>query len=589
MTVIVQGGSLSSQSKRLDGKLKSQIIDFCRGVVGSCQITAACIVGDYALGLTDAKTVLEILLIVRDFQPRFMSYVKVLGDRNLIVLAVDKWIFERDVDRGFLGEALAERIIFPYIALTNEDYLHLQEVELKERLILELLENLVLDFPELSYNFHIEPEYFMYETMISRARLFPPMIYSVLNFLKDVEDGNIEFVMHGYLEALRKLEKEESITFSDGYVKISEKFVEKVESKKIRFINIFKTAQRALFTSLLGTFSKTLDFLSRSKGTFLKFQGNVGENSESIHQLEDPLRYLYIPTARGLVPLSGKMDIEAFARKVLSRSEEAEIKIEKIGGVLNDVYLVRALFNHDEKEVVVKRFKDWSSFKWFPLNLWTLGTRIFAVLGRSRLERECAINQQLYSMGFDVPKILYVSHGERLVFMEHVEGEKLNKVIKRIANPQTDEDLKTDLHVISRIGEKFAKVHALGVALGDTKPENIMVREENSEICLLDLEQASRNGDKAWDIAEFLYYAGHYLPPLVGTRPAELITEAFIEGYFRAGGDVKLVKKVGNPKYTKVFSIFTFPNIILAISSICRKAGKLKGKHVNRHFQTHFQ
>jgi len=568
---------LSRQSRLLDGKLRRQIISFCRRVAGSCQITTACIVGDYALGLTDAKTVVEVLLVIRGFQPRLMSYVKILDDRSVIVFAVDEWVFERDVDRGFLGEALAEGIIFPYVALKNEDYLHLQEVKLKKRLILELFENLVLDFPELSYNLHIEPEYFMYETMLSRARLFPPMIYTVLNFMQNnAKKENAKLVMRRYLEALRELEEEDVITFSDGYVKISEKFVEKVEGKKTRFINIFKTAQRALFNSLLGTFSKTLGFLSQNRGMLHRFQWDIKENSKPIHQLEDPLRYLHIPTAHGLVPLSAKMDIEAFARKVLSRGEEAEIEIEKIGGVLNDVYLVSAFANNDKKKVVVKRFKDWSSFKWFPLNLWALGTRTFAVLGRLRLERECAINQQLYSMGFDVPKILYVSHGERLIFMEYVQGEKLDKAIKRIVKSETDESLKNEMGVISRVGEKFAKVHALGIALGDTKPENIMVREENGEICLLDLEQASRNGDKVWDIAEFLYYTGHYLPPLVGTRLAELITKAFVEGYLEAGGDVKLVRKVGDPKYTKVFSIFTFPSVIFAISSICRQTGKLK-------------
>ena len=567
---------MSRQLKRPDGKLKRQIVSFCKRIAGSCQITTACIVSDYALGLTDAKIVLEVLLVIRGFQPRLMSYVKILDDRSVIVFAVDEWVFERDVDRGFLGEALAERIIFPYVALRNENYLHLQEVKLKKRLILELFENLVLDFPELSYNFHIKPKYFMYETMMSRARLFPPMIYTVLNFMqKNAKKKKVKLAMRGYLEALRELEKEDVITFSDGYVKISKKFVEKVESKRIRFINVFKNAQRALFNSLLGTFSKTLIFLSQNRGMH-RFQWDVRENSKSIHQLEDPLKYLYIPTARGLVPLSAKMDIESFARKVLSRGEEAEIEIEKIGGVLNDVYLVSASANNDRKEVVVKRFKDWSSFKWFPLNLWTLGTRTFAVLGRLRLERECTVNQQLYSMGFDVPKILYVSHGERLVFMEYVEGEKLDKTVKRIVKSQTDESLKNELGVISRVGEKFAKVHAVGIALGDTKPENIMVRGKNGEICLLDLEQASRSGDKVWDIAEFLYYTGHYLPPLVGTRPAELITKAFVEGYLEAGGDVKLVRKVGNPKYTKVFSIFTFPSVIFAISNICRKTGKLK-------------
>ncbi len=377
--------------------------------------------------------------------------------------------------------------------------------------------------------------------------------------------------MLGYLEALDKVEKEGAIRFSDGCVRICRDFLTQVEGKKARFVNLFRTAQRTLFSSFLGAFSKTLAFVSQSKEMFLKVQGGIFGNSRLVNQLEDPHRYLYIPTSRGLVPLSDSTDVEAFARKVLSSDEEVVIEINKLGGVLNDVYLVSVFEKNEEKKVVVKRFRDWSSFKWFPLNLWTLGTRTFAVSGRSRLERECSINHELHNRGYDVPKILYVSHVERLVFMEHVEGEKLDKIVRRIVNSQTDEEAKAALTVISKVGERFAEIHTLGIALGDTKPENIMVRKENREICLLDLEQASRSGDNAWDIAEFLYYAGHYIPPFAGTRAAETIAKAFVEGYLSAGGDIKLIRRAGNPKYTKVFSVFTLPHIMLAISNICRR------------------
>ncbi|MDI6847960.1 MAG: hypothetical protein QMD23_07550 [Candidatus Bathyarchaeia archaeon] len=567
---------MSRYVKRPEEKLLKQILDFCRHIAGSYQITATCICSDYTSEFSKAKTVVEILLIIRDFQPRLMRYIKVLDDRNVIVFAVNEWVFERDVDRGFLGEALAGRMIFPYIALVNEEYLRFQEVTLKKRLILERLENLVLDFPELSYDFRIKPEYFMYETMLSRARLFPPMTYSVLSFMrKGVKKGNIEVVMRGYVDALKELEKESAITLSDGYVKISKKLVDEVKSRKVRFVNLFKTAQRTLFTSLLNIFPAVLNLLSQNRETFLRFQREVEENSKLIHQLEDPRRFLYIPTARGLVSLASRMDVEAFAKEVFSINEGAEIKVEEIGGVLNDVYLVKTSVGNEERKIVVKRFRDWSSFKWFPLTLWTFGTRTFAVLGHSRLDRECAINQLLYSKGFEVPKILHISHAERLIFMEHVEGENLGKVIKRVVNAKNTEEAKEDLDIISKVGEKLAEVHTLDIALGDTKPENLVVKE-SGKICMLDFEQASRNGDKVWDIAEFLYYAGHFISPLVGTRPTELITKAFIEGYLRAGGEVKLVKKAGNPRYTKVFSIFAFPHIILTISNICRKASKLK-------------
>ena len=104
-----------------------------------------------------------------------MNYARILDGNVVAILAVDEWLFGRDVEKGFLGEGLAGELIFPYVPLINRDYLRLEEVKLKKRLTLELLESLVRDYPELSYDFHIKPEYFMYEAMLTRARLFPPM------------------------------------------------------------------------------------------------------------------------------------------------------------------------------------------------------------------------------------------------------------------------------------------------------------------------------------------------------------------------------------------------------------------------------
>ena len=561
----------------LNEKLEKHILNFSRRIAGSCKIKAVCICGDYASGFCNKEMVVEVLLVIHRFQPRLMSYVKTFDDRNILVFAVDDWVFERDVERGFLGEALAGRIIFPYVPLLNEEYLRFQEVKLKKRLIVELLENLVLSFPELSYEFRIKPEYFMYETMLNMTRVFPPLVYSLLNLMrKEVKKRNIELMAHGFSEALRELEKEGFIKFSNGYLRISEEFVEHARSRKVSFINFFRTAQkttqRTLFTTLLGVFPKVMNVFSQSKELFLKSRKNAEEELMLVRGLEDPQRFLYIPTARGLVPLADRMDIESFVRKTLSAGEDVKFKIKRVGGVLNDVYLVEASSLNGEQKFIVKRFKNWSSFKWFPLALWTLGTRTFAVSGRSRLERECAINQFLHSRGYRVPRILHVNHNERLVFMEYVEGKSLTDVIKSVALTKKGRNAKQELAIISEVGEKVAEVHALGIALGDTKPENFMVKER--EVYMMDFEQASRKGDKAWDIAEFLYYSGHYIPPFVGTHPVKLIAESFIGGYLKAGGDVKAVKNAGKPKYTKVFSIFTFPHVILAISNICGKSGQ---------------
>ncbi len=103
-----------------------------------------------------------------------------------------------------------------------------------------------------------------------------------------------------------------------------------------------------------------------------------------------------------------------------------------------------------------------------------------------------------------------------------------------------------------------------------------MLVKEDGSLYLIDFEQASQGGDKAWDIAVFLYYGGHYLQPFYSNGKAESLAKAFINGYLCGGGDASAVKHAGLPKYTRVFSVLTMPSIIVAISNVCKKMGTTK-------------
>jgi Kae1-associated kinase Bud32 len=502
-----------------------------------------------------------------------MSYVKIFNGKSLIFFAVDQWVFERDVDRGFLGEALAGTLIFPHTPLHGKEYLHKQEILLKKRLILELLENIVLSFPDLAHQLHIKPEYFMYEVMLNRIRIFPPLAYGTSNFMNGTAPKNeVETVFHGYTEALKQLEKENKITLSNGYVMVPKKFVAESKNPKVRLTNISKNAPRTLFTSVLASFPQLLNFFSHNTEALMKLQKFTLKIEDQARCFVDPQKYVFVPTAEGLVSMADRLNIEAYAKKMLLDDEKAKIKYEPVGGVLNDIYLIRAAPNGEERKVLVKRFKDWSGFKWFPLSLWSFGARNIAVLGRTRLEKECAISEFLRCNGIKVPKILHVSHSERLVFMEYIEGENLSNAIKRIAKAKGREAAE-DLAKIEKVGEVYAQVHALNVTLGDTKPENVIFDPEDN-VYLLDFEQAAHEGDKTWDIAVFLYYAGHYLQPLYSNGKAEAIAKAFVNGYLKGGGDTATIRKVGNSKYTRIFSVFTMPTILAAMSNVCKKTRK---------------
>jgi tRNA A-37 threonylcarbamoyl transferase component Bud32 len=557
---------LAQSQKGLSRKLAGQILEFGTQIARSSPIKAAYVFGDFALGVTDGRAVVEVLLVIEGFPPKLMNYMKVLEGGSVVVIAVDLWVFERDVDRGFLGEALAWGLLFPYLPLKNEEFLYSQEVKLKKRLIVELLGNLVLALPDLSCELRLKPEYFMYETMLSRARLFPPMTSYVLNFVQGKDAG---VVLSGYYEALRELNSEGSITSENGYVKMSNEFVESNRNPKTRLTYLSKTVPRALFSSILGVWSRLSAFPSQDRELWKKLRETTKNDAALAAELEDPERYVFVPTASGLVSLADRMGIEECARKLAGAESDEEVLVERIGGVLNDVYLVKTFVATEEKRIVVKRFKDWSSIKWFPLTLWSIGTRTFAVLALRRLERECSINQFLCSRGFSVPKLVHVSLAERLVFMEYVEGESARETIRRLASSKSADRARKELKILERIGRRLAKVHACGVTLGDAKPENVVIGRD-SGIILTDFEQASRGGDKAWDIAEFLYYAGHDLPLLVESSTVELISRAFVSGYLEAGGDVEIVRKASQPKYTKVFSVFTLPHVVLAVSNVCR-------------------
>jgi len=554
----------------LNEDVRETVLNFCRRIAEPRKIVAACFYGPHVYGYADEKADLNVLLVLSKHRPQLMSYSEVLNGTNVSVLVADQMAFETDVEQGWLGEFIAEKIAAPYEVLINGKYLRIHEVKLKRRFIWELLENLVSEFPELSHELLIKPKYFLLEAVLRRARLFPPMTYRLLNMTtQNLREKNLDAMMNGYLKALNELAEEKWIVLSDGHVKIAENFVVAVNKRKVQVAGFLKSVQRAVSLYALSVYSKMTRALTYDQERFLRSQRAI-KTEETTVWIEDPKRYLFVQTPLGRVPLSDDTTIEDFLRKAVPSGEISEVQIEGLGGVLNTVYLLKFQRDHEEQKVVVKEFKDWRGFKWFPLALWTLGTRNFAVLGRSRLEREYALNQFLSSQGFPVPSVLYVSPQKRLIFEEFVEGENLVEIVKRIISAEqiTAEEVAT----IGEVGKRIAEAHKLGVALGDCKPENFIAAKDG-KVYFVDLEQANRNGNQAWDIAEFLYYTGHYVSPISPTETAELISKEFIQEYLRAGGEKEIVKKAGSVRYTKVFSVFTWPHIILAVSNLCKKAG----------------
>ena len=556
---------------------EERVLKLCRETVSPQEVFAACFYGPRVYGSVDKKADINVLLIMPAYSPKICNFTKQVNGINLSILAIDQKVFESDIEQGQFGELVSEIVALPYKPWINPNYLEEMEVKMKKRFVLELLKNIILQYPELSRELLIKPEYFMYEVIRRRAKLFPPLMYSFLSiFRRKMRKQNIDFIMNSYLKALKKLETENYVVLSNNYIKINKNFIEATKRQRNRFSNILMTIQKTLLPYIRSISSKiTVTFMQDptffAKSSLQKAQKNL------LKQLEETEKYLLMPTPLGPVPLSDKTNIQDFVRKTVPGGETLKITIEEMGGVLNSVFLLQLQKNNKTQKIVVKKFEDWLGFKWFPLALWTLGTQSFAVLGKTRLEKEYSINQLLMKHGFAVPRILYVSLKERLIFEDFVEGEKLSEIVKLIISSSSKEDKIRKGEVLKTVGKEIAKAHLLDITLGDCKPENILITQDK-KVCFLDLEQATRNGNQAWDIAEFLYYSGHYILPIHSDEAARIIASSFIEGYLDAGGKRKTIKKAASAKYTKVFSIFTLPHIILIIANVCKKMGEESNK-----------
>jgi len=228
------------------------------------------------------------------------------------------------------------------------------------------------------------------------------------------------------------------------------------------------------------------------------------------------------------------------------------VSIRRIGSFVNDVFLVKV----DNEKMVAKRYTNWVSLKWVTLSLFGLGSVHFSISGKRRMEAEYAFNDLLSRRAIPVPTIIGADQKSRTILFSFVPGDQLSSLLPRLASG-TQTGLR-EREAAYEAGRLIAGAHRLEAALGDTKPENFLV-EKKGEVTLVDLEQARYRGDYSWDLAEFLFYSGHYW--LSFNKTLAGYVDSFIKGY-REQGSASTIRAAASPRYVRVFSVWTPPNIL---------------------------
>ncbi len=461
-----------------------------------------------------AKKTPEICVVIN----RLKQVVKVLRSGDYRICLIDVKAFEEDVANSVYGEVLAHKLLTPIQPLRGGDFLQRLEKTYKKEIIIQLLKELVSEHKLASANLMIDKRYFLYKKIRRLVEVFP--LFRA-EFVEGLE--NDVSIVKGFEDAAAQLVEENLLTRQDGYYMLNTETIKSF--MKIPALSGLEQLRKVNILRISKALSALVFDLALSLATHST-------------QLPDPDQYIYIKTARGLQPLSKQLDIVDFVKEFYGG---AEARVKRVGGLFNSTYVIEA----GPIKLFAKRYLSWTDVKWIAARIWTAWVKDFSINPSTRMAKEIYFLDQLHNLGFNTPEIVHVNWNDKILYTSFIEGYNLLTAwLNEMAG-------KRDF--AKQAGTVLAQIHEKGVRLGDCKPENF-IKSLDGKIYVTDVEQASTDGDPAWDLMELLFYTGHYLE--VGE--AALFAADVVEGYAKVG-ELETVRKSLKPAYVRTMVLWTPP------------------------------
>jgi tRNA A-37 threonylcarbamoyl transferase component Bud32 len=366
-------------------------------------------------------------------------------------------------------------------------------------------------------------------------------------------------ILQRYDQVINDLQKSKIVNVSNGLLNLTDYFIDKVLSYKIlhKVVNLMDSGRRTVYSYLTHGRAGRVGIDVIAKELASKVKREISTTLASQH-LEDPKRYLFLKTERGLLNLNER---DAIIERVSRIRKNKEIEARPLAGALNEVYLITV----ESEQLVAKKYTDWYNLKWFLLNIVTYGTKLFHLSGKTRLSNEYVTNQLLAENGLPVPEIISISLEDRLLIQEYIQGNSMVDLVKNTF--KATKLSESQYESAYSIGCLIAQIHELNISMGDCKPENF-IEDLDGKIYAVDLEQGERYGDKGWDLAEFLYFSGHYGPSI--TKGFQQFLMAFLSGYTSLGSQ-KVLRKAAELRYARIFFPWTPLPVIQSTAMVLKK------------------
>ena len=528
---------------RLTEAEQSTVSGIAASLVKPAETSALAAYGSKVAGYARPDSDYDIIIVAKRFREG-VRYRYVDSPVPASALIVDEHMLREDAATSYLGEFVVGRLLNVFEPIMNGDLFRTVELEYKGRVLVESLLELSSDYGDFGRHLTVPYDYFLFDKLHKRAAIYPPALYSYVHtYTCPQGEENRATSVVVFAEAARSLEPRGFLKVVPGGVTIvPEKF--KADAFT-RFHSMFSLTARGVTQYAVHGYAGRVGPSVFSREALSKLR-RMRENPPPFSPLEEPRTLLQLKEG-SFVP-DASLLVEAISR--LLGFKTYSTRERDIGEPYSTTRVLTFQDGARESSVVVKNYTDVRSLKWALLGVWASTANRFSASPTSRLDREYGMTLRLRSLGVPVPTVVAVAPGERILVKEFVGGPTLSAVINGLLKGG-----EGGLEHVSGYGDVIGKVHSWGIALGDTKPSNVIVSGRG--LCLTDLEQAMPGGDQAWDIAEFLYYTAKLS---VKDEAMGRVARAFLESYAKAGVRSNIAKARGQ-KYFGPFRPFLTPGM----------------------------
>ncbi len=515
------------------------------GTLVADEVTSVTAYGSKVAGYSRPDSDYDIIVTSKNFGGR-VRYKYVKTPVKASALLVRDELFLADAKTASLGEFVAGRLLNIHLPLLNAEFTRQAEIESKKRVIAEAIFEISSQNGEFSQDLIIPLDYFLFDKLHKRSTIYPPVLYSYIRtYTCPSAPQNRASSLDGFREAAKLLAGQGFLELRGDTVRlVSERLRGKSFARLLALFNLTTRGVRQYavhgYAGRVGLTVMKDEALSKVK----RMQQKVEPPRELVHP-KDLLRL-----EEGVVVAKTADMIQKLAEE--SGYGTYSHQTRTLGEVYSTAKLI-TIRGDGQASYVFKYFADIRSMKWAFLIVWAPKLK-FSMSPQARMHREYIAARKLRASGLRIPRIVGAAIDDKVLVREYVDGKPLSKFIEQILKGSA-----SDLAHVNSYGRDLGTLHATGFALGDAKAGNILVRE--GQLYFTDLEQAVEGGDQAWDIAEFLYYAGKLSLKEDAIR---VVANAFLDGYVESNG-TENVAKAKSSRYLTPFRPFVVPQALKAI------------------------